>query len=254
MVSRVSIRRMASALALTATVALAAHPAAAKTSSPPTASAIDLPVEHPSEAVERLAAWAVGQGDTGGLPFIVIDKVAAAVFVFDADGRLQGATPALIGSATGDDTVPGIGDRALSSITPEERTTPAGRFTASFGRAIGLGRVLWVDYSSAVALHSVPTANPVERRMERLRTPDRNDNRITYGCINVPACFFENVVRPAFSNARGVVYILPDTRSLYDVFPGLLLQAHAAPHSATASSAGAPVEPPGNRALLAQAP
>ena len=45
-----------------------------------------------------------------------------------------------------------------------------------------------------------------------------DDNRITYGCINVAAPFFEDVVRSVFRDAIGVVYILPETRSLTDVF------------------------------------
>ena len=36
----------------------------------------------------------------------------------DADGRLRGAAPALLGLARGDDTIPGIGDRKLSDIPP----------------------------------------------------------------------------------------------------------------------------------------
>ena len=40
------------------------------------------------------------------------------VFVFEADGRLIGASPALLGSARGDASAPGIGTRELSKIRP----------------------------------------------------------------------------------------------------------------------------------------
>src|SRR5674476_1663356 len=59
---------------------------------------------------------------------------------------------ALLGSALGDDSVPGIGDRKLSSIRPEERTTPAGRFVAALGLNLGGAEILWVDYDGAVSM------------------------------------------------------------------------------------------------------
>jgi hypothetical protein len=45
------------------------------------------------------------------------------------------------------------------------------------------------------------------------------DNRITYGCINVPVKFFEGVVKPAFTGTSGVVYILPEIEPMQAVFP-----------------------------------
>jgi hypothetical protein len=44
------------------------------------------------------------------------------------------------------------------------------------------------------------------------------DRRITFGCINVPVSFYEDVVRPQFVGTTGVVYILPETKSLQEVF------------------------------------
>ena len=44
-------------------------------------------VELSSEAVTQLTNWVIASGDNGGLPFIVIDKVAAKVFVFDVQGQ-----------------------------------------------------------------------------------------------------------------------------------------------------------------------
>ena len=47
------------------------------------------------------------------------------------------------------------------------------------------------------------------------------DNRIAYGCINVPVSFYEAVVWPAFSRASGIAYVLPDKRPLHEDFVGL---------------------------------
>src|SRR5687768_2811245 len=131
---------------------------------------------------------------------------------------IRGAAPALLGLARGDDTVPGIGDRALAAILPEERTTPAGRFVAQRGMAFRGEDVLWVDYESGVSMHRVVTGNARERRLERLATPTPGDNRISYGCINVPAAFYDNVVAPSFIGTTGIVYVLPETRPVRQVF------------------------------------
>jgi hypothetical protein len=174
-----------------------------------------------STAANQVIFWVLATGDNGGLPFIVIDKAAATVTVFDRHGEMLGVTPALLGITNGDESTPGIGNRALSEMGPEERTTPAGRFPARFGPAIGGHPVLWVDYANSVALHPVITTNPRERRLQRLQSPSPEDNRITYGCINVPARFFANLVRPLFRKTGGIVYILPDARPLENVFPQL---------------------------------
>ena len=166
----------------------------------------------------KLADWVVDSADNGNLPFMIIDKVQARVFVFDVQGHLRGATAALLGLAIGDHTVPGIGQRKLSSIRPDERTTPAGRFVASLDRDIHGHEVLWVDYDSALSLHRVVTGQPKERRAERLASPSPLDNRISFGCINVPVKFYEQVVSPSFTGTNGIVYILPETRTAAQVF------------------------------------
>ena len=171
-----------------------------------------------SQESRNTADWVVDSGDNRGLPFLIVDKAHAKVFVFHADGRLRGAAAALLGLTIGDDAVPGIGNRKLSTISPAERTTPAGRFVANLDRNIhGVG-ILWVDYDTAISLHRVVTSQPKERRAERLASATTQDNRVSYGCINVPVKFYTNVVSPAFTGTNGIVYVLPETRSAKEVF------------------------------------
>jgi hypothetical protein len=171
----------------------------------------DFKREIASNEARQMADWIVDSGDNHTMPFVIVDKKDAKVFLFDADGLLRGSAPALLGLAIGDEAVPGIGSRKLSSIRPEERTTPAGRFVAALGRNLHGKKILWVDYDGAVSIHPVVTAKPAERRAERLATPTPLDNRISYGCINVPAKFFKKVVLPAFTGTNGIVYVLPET-------------------------------------------
>jgi hypothetical protein len=186
-----------------------------------------------SRDVRQAADWVVDSGDNHGLPFIIVEKKDAEVFVFNGQGQLRGAAPALVGLAPGDDTVPGIGDWPLVDIHPEQRTTPAGRFVASLGRDLGKLDVLWVDYADAISLHRVITTNPKERRLQRLATPTPLDNRISYGCINVPAKFFDRVVDPAFTGTSGIVYILPEIKSMRDVFSAFYdVAEHSQPQTA----------------------
>ena len=49
-------------------------------------------------------------------------------------------------------------------------------------------------------------------------SPTPLDNRISFGCINVPAAFFDRVIRPAFKGTNGIVYVLPETRAAREVF------------------------------------
>jgi hypothetical protein len=174
--------------------------------------------ENASNLAREVVDWVLSSQDHQGLSFVVVDKSEARVFVFDPQGRLQGAAAVLLGLTRGDDGVPGIGDRPLALIRPFERTTPAGRFMASLAKNVWGQTILWVDYEQGISLHPVRSVDPQERRLERLASPSAADNRISYGCINVPRSFWEKVVQPQFQSAVGVVYVLPDTKPLDAVF------------------------------------
>jgi hypothetical protein len=184
------------------------------------------PVE-PSHEATKLVDWITTSGDNRDLPFIVIDKTAAEVFVYGADGQLKSAGAALLGLATGDNSTPGVGDRELSDIAPEDRTTPAGRFLAGFGPSGDGKKVLWIDYATAISMHPVITTHPAEKRPQRLKSETPDDNRITFGCINVSASFYKKVVVPTVGDGNAVVYILPETMPLEQAFPALPTQIAA---------------------------
>jgi len=174
--------------------------------------------QHPSRDAYVTANWVMASGDHHDAAFVIVDKVRAHAYVFDPKGHLRGSAPVLLGLAKGDDTVPGIGDLPLSEIKPDERTTPAGRFVAELGvNAHGVD-IVWVDYDAAVSMHRVLTNNPAEHRLQRLATPTPKDNRISYGCINVPVAFFDKVLKPTVAGGPTIIYVLPETRSAGAVF------------------------------------
>lgn len=178
---------------------------------------VDFLGEVASRDAIRIADWVLASGDSEDRPFVIIDKIKARVYLFDKHAKLLGAASALLGLGRGDDSVAGIGKRKLSTITPKERTTPAGRFVASLGNDYTQD-ILWVDYDLALSLHRVITGNVKDRRHQRLASATPLDNRISYGCINVPVDFYDRLIIPAFTGTTGVVYILPETKEIEEVF------------------------------------
>lgn len=169
--------------------------------------------------VEYMAHWVTDSRDNKGLPFVIVDKTDARIYVFHPDGRLRGESPVLLGSESGDETVEGVAQKKLTELLSHERTTSAGRFVAEPGHNAHHENVVWIDYKNALSMHRVLLTNPAERRQERLDTPTPDDNRISAGCVNVPVAFFEGVLAPAFDKTYGIVYVLPESRAVTEVFP-----------------------------------
>lgn len=192
----------------------------------------------PSADLRHLANWIADSGDNNAVRFIIVDKINASVWVFSADARLLAVSPVLIGLARGDDSVPYIGQRPMNEILPHERTTPAGRFVAEAGQNLNGEDIVWVDYDAAVSMHRVRANNASEKRLQRLATPTPYDNRISYGCINVPVAFYEKHVSPIFEYGTAIIYVLPDSRPVQEVFNSYgVTIAHAAPSGASTVSA-----------------
>jgi hypothetical protein len=171
-----------------------------------------------SAAARQAHAHVLRSADNARAPFVIIDKRSAHLWLFDAKGRATGDTPILLGFARGDHTVPGIGERPIAQVMPHERTTPAGRFVAERGRNARGEMVLWVDYDAAVSMHREIAGQPHERRAERMASKTPKDNRISYGCINIPARFFDSTLLPLSQQQVPVVYVLPETRAWSTIF------------------------------------
>lgn len=172
----------------------------------------------PSEATLEAVRAIQARGIPDHGPFVVLDKVAARLWVFDEQARNLGSSPVLLGAAQGDESVPGIGTRPIAAIRPHERTTPAGRFRLEPGRNHQGEDIFWVDYDAAVSLHRLRRSPPAERRPERMASDTPADNRISYGCINLPPSFYDETIRPLFASGRGWIYVLPETRPVQSIF------------------------------------
>ena len=186
--------------------------------------------ERSSPEAKHVADWVVHSGDNRAgenradddrrLPFVILDKTDARIYAFDVQGNLLAAAPALLGLGIGDTSFDGIGERKLSTIRAADRTTPAGRFVGFIGKAFvenpkKAEDVLWVDYPGAVSIHRVVKS---VNRLLRMASPTPLDNRVSFGCINVPVKFFKDVLLPAFKGTKSIIYVLPETKSAREVF------------------------------------
>lgn len=185
-------------------------------SAPPVPAASDWLHAAPAD-VRGVLQWIGASRDNGGLPFLVVDKVNARVYAFNASAQLRATAPILLGMGRGDVMlVPN--DAPMSAIPPAKRITPAGRYRSWLMKDLQGKPVLSIDYDAAISLHIIAPGTPAEKRAARLASPTADDNRVSFGCINVPPRFFTEIVGPDFTPARGVVYILPETRSAAELF------------------------------------
>ncbi len=168
--------------------------------------------------ISDFAGSVMRSGDAEGRAFGVIDKQAATLWIFDKQGNAVANTPVLVGEATGDVAPADIGQRPLSKVKRHEKVTSAGRYVTEPGKNHKGEDIVWLDYEHALSMHRVRNV-PREYRPKRLLTPTVADNRISFGCVNVPASFYDRHIDLMFSRSPGVVYVLPETKPVASVFP-----------------------------------
>jgi len=168
--------------------------------------------------VDGMAKRVYATDNNTGKIFAIIDKVTAKLNLYDSSGNLMATSSVLVGQTLGDASVPGIGDRRIQDIAEHERTTPAGRFQSQPGMNLSGETVVWIDYEAAVSMHKLRPSKSGDKRPERMASDTPLDNRITYGCVNVPVDFYEKWIQPTLGKEAGIIYILPETQSAMNVF------------------------------------
>lgn len=186
--------------------------------------------------VVQVANWISYTRNNRKKAFILIDKKDAQLYVFDPDGKLKDRTPVLLGEAVGDDIAPGAGGKPISKMKESEKTTPAGRFLAQLGENDRGTDIIWIDYKDGVSIHRMRSVSAAEHRAERLASLDHRDNRISYGCVNVPPQFYDKVLKPTVARQGAYVYVLPETRTPQQQFGAF--DVHLADASARAGRRG----------------
>jgi hypothetical protein len=174
-------------------------------------------IKSASPEVQMTAEWIAASKDNGGMPFYLVDKVNAQVYAFTPAAQLKATAPILLGMGQGDVAlVPQ--DAPMSAMPPAKRITPAGRYPSKLVIDPHGKVVLMIDGPNLISMHIVAKGTPAQRRAERLASVGSDDNRISFGCINVPPKFFTDVVDPDFRRARGIVYVLPEKTTAAQLF------------------------------------
>ncbi|HAX5209117.1 TPA: hypothetical protein JZG45_003969 [Escherichia coli] len=163
-----------------------------------------------SNTASAVRAWVQETKDNRGQKYIIADKVSGEMHIMDSRGNVLATMPALYGTQKGDAAIPG--------------QTPAGIFTlqqrydvaSSFGGDVQQ----FAEHSdgSIWAIHRVLTSNPKQMRQARLNSPTAEDNRVSLGCINVPADMYNKYLKNGF---KGKLYVIPEQRPLGEVFRGI---------------------------------
>ena len=171
-----------------------------------------------SPEVQATAQWIASSKDNVKLPFIIVDKTNAQVYAFTPYAQLKATAPILLGAGVGDKVLVSP-DAPMSAIPPQKRITPAGRYVSKLAIDPHANHViLSIDPHNLISLHIVAPGTPAQRRAERLASVTSSDNRVSFGCINVPPGFFNTVVDPDFRPGQGIVYILPETSTAAQQF------------------------------------
>ncbi|HHY8415976.1 TPA: LPD38 domain-containing protein [Escherichia coli] len=165
------------------------------------------PVQGLSSTASVVRAWVQETKDNQGQKYIIADKVAGELYIMDSRGNVLATMPALYGSRKGDAAVPG--------------QTPAGIFMLQqrhdVGASLGGDVQQFAEHTdgSIWAIHRVLTANPKQMREARLKSATAADNRISLGCINVPADMYDKYLKNGF---QGKLYVIPEQKPLGEVF------------------------------------
>jgi hypothetical protein len=195
---RNTVAAVSMALAVTlGTNVVISQPAEAATSMTPAAGEVVM-----SSAAKATLDHVNETSDNGGRPFIIADKKAGKLYLMNAEGKVVDTAPALFGKDSSD-------------AARTDRATGAGKYDLTYNRDQRLpsgyeGSVQSFDTGTngeTFAIHRVIDIKG-ENRSGRLASATARDNRITHGCINVPAEFYNKHLD---GELGAVLYVLPET-------------------------------------------
>lgn len=142
--------------------------------------------------------------------YVIVDKPSATLYMIGADKKLIGQMPVLLGQTKGE--TPNMSDP--ESDTAVQATTPAGKYT--MGTIIGeedlityKGKVFSLCGSDALALH-ITYPPEKEKRTEALNTPTPEDNRLSWGCLNISEEMWAKYIEGNIENRGTYMFITPD--------------------------------------------
>jgi len=132
-------------------------------------------------------------------PFILVDKPTATAYVYNSNGSLVKSFPVLLGSEIGD----------AKAVYGKVKTTTAGRFILTDyinndDRKLYKNKMFFLSGAEPVAIH-ITYPGELAERTRRLNTPTIEDNRVSWGCINVSEENFDKFISPNIGSGSVII-------------------------------------------------
>ncbi|MCK7506105.1 MAG: hypothetical protein MZV70_19845 [Desulfobacterales bacterium] len=102
----------------------------------------------------------------------------------------------MLGMAIGDDAVPVLATGKCRPSVPRSAPRPQAALFPTWVSITTKRDILWVDYDGADVHASGGDEQATKQPPGAFSHTNASDNRISYGCINVPVKFFNNVLKP----------------------------------------------------------
>jgi hypothetical protein len=148
-------------------------------------------------------------------PYVIVDKPTATAYIFDSNNQLVKSFPVLLGQTKGES--PNIANTKDS--IPTGATTPRGTFRFGEHHIVNAdiqlykGKIFSIYGTENLAIH-ITYPKQLAERTKALNTPTVEDNRKSWGCINISEENFDAYVTPTFGDHKShKLYITPDDSS-----------------------------------------
>lgn len=151
--------------------------------------------------------------------YYIVDKPTATIYAINSNGKGIASSPVILGATKGE--IPNTADTE-KPLYNQIATTPAGKFElihSDIDSTIYKGKSLALLGTDYLAIHIVyPDPEEYKKRIKALKTSTPNDNRISWGCINVSENFWTSSIAPYAKNGS-TIFITPDYQSTTTLDP-----------------------------------
>lgn len=149
--------------------------------------------------------------------YIIVDKPSATLYVFNEENELVETMPVLLGKTKGEEpnTANANDKKALGSTTPAGKYK-LGKVAENYSKKDSIeyqGRLLQVLGDGPISIH-MTYPKEFKERTKALNSKTVNDNRMSWGCMNISPENFDKYIKPYFNKGNQTIFITPDDTSL----------------------------------------
>jgi hypothetical protein len=149
--------------------------------------------------------------------YIVVDKPTARLFIIDSNKNLVTDFPVLLGQTKGEskNIANSDSDIAIGATTPAGKYRLTNLYINKDDSVMYQGRILSLlgQGQGGLAIHMTYPLE-IEKRSKALETETTEDNRMSWGCINISLENWDNYIKPYFNTEKQFIFITPDNPNL----------------------------------------